>query len=86
MEENNEMKQLIMKSPNLAIFSAKRNSGKTHLMSWMIYKILVSLDGLYDWPTNGLTEQLNIEILIPNFGCKCPRPPHESWCVQSALT
>jgi len=30
---------LTMDHPNLAIFSAKRNSGKSHLMKWMIYNV-----------------------------------------------
>lgn len=28
----------LMENPNLTIFSAKRNSGKTHLLTYMIYK------------------------------------------------
>lgn len=27
-----------MQHPNLCVFSARRNSGKTHLMTYMIYK------------------------------------------------
>lgn len=66
-----EKKILKLKSPALILFSAKRNSGKSHLITWLLYNKCREFNHIYVMsPTafNGFYQKyLENEHIIPTF-------------------